>query len=79
METPFHRDIVKEICDAAHRHGLKIDLYFSHRTGTTPTSALTPGIHRCGTGGYGAKPDRGEAIPTSADRPRPHGPRKPRA
>jgi alpha-L-fucosidase len=30
METPFHRDIVKEICDAAHRHGLMIDLYFSH-------------------------------------------------
>jgi alpha-L-fucosidase len=30
METPFHRDVVKEICDAAHRHGLKIDLYFSH-------------------------------------------------
>jgi len=30
METPFHRDIVKELCDAAHRHGIKIDLYFSH-------------------------------------------------
>jgi alpha-L-fucosidase len=30
METPFHRDIVKEITDAAHRAGLKIDLYFSH-------------------------------------------------
>ncbi len=30
METPFHRDVVKEICDAAHRHGLMIDLYFSH-------------------------------------------------
>jgi alpha-L-fucosidase len=30
METPFHRDVVKEVCDAAHRHGLLIDLYFSH-------------------------------------------------
>lgn len=30
METPFHRDVVKELCDAAHRHGIKIDLYFSH-------------------------------------------------
>jgi alpha-L-fucosidase len=30
METPFHRDVVKELCDAAHRHGIKIDLYFSN-------------------------------------------------
>lgn len=30
METPFKRDIVKEICDAAHKKGIKIDLYFSH-------------------------------------------------
>ena len=30
MDTPFHRDIVKEITDAAHSHGMKIDLYFSH-------------------------------------------------
>lgn len=30
METPFKRDIVKELCDAAHRHNIKIDLYFSH-------------------------------------------------
>lgn len=30
MESPFHRDIVKEVTDAAHRHHLKIDLYFSH-------------------------------------------------
>jgi len=30
METPFHRDVVRELCDAAHRHGIKIDLYFSH-------------------------------------------------
>jgi len=30
METPFHRDIIKELCDAGHKHGLAIDLYFSH-------------------------------------------------
>ena len=30
METPFKRDVVSELCDAAHRHGIKIDLYFSH-------------------------------------------------
>lgn len=30
METPFRRDVVKELCAAAHRHNLKIALYFSH-------------------------------------------------
>ena len=30
METPFHRDIVKELCDAGHRYGLAIDLYYSN-------------------------------------------------
>jgi alpha-L-fucosidase len=30
METPFKRDVVKELCDAAHKHGIKIDLYFSN-------------------------------------------------
>ena len=30
METPFRRDVVKELTDAAHRRGLKVDLYFSH-------------------------------------------------
>jgi alpha-L-fucosidase len=30
METPFKRDIIKELTDAAHKHGIKIDLYFSH-------------------------------------------------
>ena len=30
METPFQRDIIKELCDAAHAHGIKIDFYFSH-------------------------------------------------
>ncbi|MDR1383977.1 MAG: alpha-L-fucosidase [Planctomycetaceae bacterium] len=29
-ETPFKRDIVKELCDAAHEKDIKIDLYFSH-------------------------------------------------
>jgi alpha-L-fucosidase len=30
METPFRRDIIKELCDAAHKRDIKIDLYFSH-------------------------------------------------
>ncbi len=30
METPFRRDVVKELTDEAHKQGLKIDLYFSH-------------------------------------------------
>lgn len=30
MDTPFKRDVVKELCDAAHKKGIKIDLYFSH-------------------------------------------------
>ncbi len=30
METPFRRDIVKELCSAAHRRNLKVALYFSH-------------------------------------------------
>src|SRR5208282_3528556 len=29
-ETPFKRDVVKELCDEAHKQGIKIDLYFSH-------------------------------------------------
>jgi alpha-L-fucosidase len=30
MESPFRRDIVAELCDAARRRGISIDLYFSH-------------------------------------------------
>jgi alpha-L-fucosidase len=30
METPFRRDIVRELTDAAHKRNIKIDLYFSH-------------------------------------------------
>ena len=30
METPFGRDVVKELCDAAHKRDIKIDFYFSH-------------------------------------------------
>ena len=30
METPFRRDVVKELCDAAHKRSIRIDLYFSH-------------------------------------------------
>jgi alpha-L-fucosidase len=30
METPFRRDVVKELAEAAHKENIKIDLYFSH-------------------------------------------------
>lgn len=30
METPFRRDVVKELCDAAHKRDIRINLYFSH-------------------------------------------------
>jgi alpha-L-fucosidase len=30
METPFRRDVIKELCDAAHKRNIKIDFYFSH-------------------------------------------------
>ena len=30
METPFKRDIIKELCNSARAHKIKIDLYFSH-------------------------------------------------
>ena len=30
METPFRRDVVKELCAAGRKRGLRIALYFSH-------------------------------------------------
>ena len=30
METPFRRDVVRELTVAAHKRNIKIDLYFSH-------------------------------------------------
>lgn len=30
MDTPFKRDVTRELCNAAHRKGLKVDLYYSH-------------------------------------------------
>lgn len=30
MESPFKRDIVKELCDAGRKAGIKINLYYSH-------------------------------------------------
>ncbi len=30
MESPFKRDVVKELCDAAQKKNIKIDLYYSH-------------------------------------------------
>ncbi len=30
METPFRRDVVKELCESGRKRGLRIALYFSH-------------------------------------------------
>jgi len=30
MDSPFKRDIIKELCDAAHKRKIAVDLYFSH-------------------------------------------------
>jgi len=30
METPYGRDVVKELCDAARARNIRVDLYFSH-------------------------------------------------
>jgi len=30
METPYGKDIIRELCDAARKHDIKIDLYFSN-------------------------------------------------
>ena len=30
MDSPFKRDVVRELCDAARKYDIKIDLYFSH-------------------------------------------------
>jgi alpha-L-fucosidase len=30
METPFRRDVVQELTQAAHKRNIKVDLYFSH-------------------------------------------------
>ncbi len=30
MDTPFKRDIIRELTDSARRHAIKINLYFSH-------------------------------------------------
>ncbi len=40
VDTPFKRDIVKELCDAGHKRGLRISLYFSHPIGTTRIRSL---------------------------------------
>ena len=60
METPFRRDILKELCDSAHRHGIKIDFYFSHPdwydADFRPYAfhpLLTPGVRKS-PGQYGA-------------------------
>ena len=30
MDAPIRRDLIKELCDAAHKRGIAVDLYFSH-------------------------------------------------
>lgn len=30
MDSPLGRDVVGELCDAAHKHGIAVGLYFSH-------------------------------------------------
>jgi len=30
MDSPLKRDIIRELCDSARKHDIKIDLYFSH-------------------------------------------------
>ena len=30
MDTPFKRDIVRELCEAARARGIRVDLYYSH-------------------------------------------------
>jgi alpha-L-fucosidase len=58
METPFKRDVVKELCDAAHKYGIKIDLYYSPiPTGMMPISGPTVTTpFRSLPANYGAKP-----------------------
>lgn len=34
--TPFRRDVVKELAEACHRHGIKLHLYYSHIDWTRP-------------------------------------------
>lgn len=66
METPYGKDILKEICDAAHRYRMKIDLYFSHPdwydADFRPYNyhpLTTPDMERnIGNYGYGYKNDR---------------------
>ena len=65
METPFHRDIVKEICDAAQRHGLKVDLYFSHPDwydADFRPYAMHP-VRVAAPEAFGARPDEAKRIP----------------
>ncbi|HYG23761.1 MAG TPA: alpha-L-fucosidase [Verrucomicrobiae bacterium] len=63
METPFRRDIVKELCDAGQRFGLKIDLYYSHPDwydADFRPYAMNP-LRTESTNTYGALPDEFDA------------------
>jgi len=75
MESPFKRDIVKELCDAAHRHGIRIDLYFSHPDwydADFRPYALDP-VQVDEQGAFGARPGENRRInnPFIAPRPTP--------
>ncbi len=48
METPFRRDVVKELCDAAHKRESKLISTFPIPTGMTRIFVLMLSIHsRC--------------------------------
>ena len=44
METPFKRDIVKELCDAARGRGIPLTCIFHMRIGTTTIFVQAGGI-----------------------------------
>ncbi|MDO4190581.1 MAG: alpha-L-fucosidase [Bacteroidales bacterium] len=48
--TPFGRDIIKELADACHRHGIALHFYYSHldwrRNDYTPLGRTGHGTHR---------------------------------
>ena len=46
METPFKRDVVKELCEAGRRRGLRIALYFLIPIGTMQIFGPMPTIRR---------------------------------
>jgi alpha-L-fucosidase len=73
MESPLKRDLVKELCDAAHRHGIRIDLYFSHPDwydADFRPYALDP-VQVDGAEAFGARAGEGKQIKNPLVAPRP--------